>query len=208
MKIGLTGGTGFIGRYLINRLCGDGHTLRCWHRPASDTSGFNLSDEQLEWIPGRLADASTATRLVEGCDAVVHSALDRPGSGFRGAEGDLATFVETNVLGTIRLIESAKAAGVSRFIFISTCAVHEEILDDRPLDETHPLWPRTHYGAHKAAIEKFVNSYGLGEGYDICALRPSGVYGVTRPPRNSKWFPLIDAVVRGEDVDCQKGGKE
>ncbi|MBT6155355.1 MAG: NAD-dependent epimerase/dehydratase family protein, partial [Planctomycetaceae bacterium] len=72
----------------------------------------------------------------------------------------------------------------------------------------HPLWATSHYGAHKAAIEKFVHSYGLGQGYPICALRPTGVYGVMRPAEQSKWFDLVRAVVRGEDVTCQRGGKE
>ena len=62
-----------------------------------------------------------------------------------------------------------------------------KILDDRPLDEAHPLWPLSHYGAHKAAIEAFVVSYGLGNGYEICALRPTGVYGLAHPPVTSKW---------------------
>ena len=70
------------------------------------------------------------------------------------------------------------------------------------------LWARSHYGAHKAAIEKFVHSYGLGMGYPICALRPTGVYGVMRPVEQSKWFDLVRAIVRGDDVDCQRGGKE
>jgi nucleoside-diphosphate-sugar epimerase len=112
------------------------------------------------------------------------------------------------VVGTLELIEAARSAGVGRFIFISTCAVHEKILDDRPLDETHPLWPMSHYGAYKAAIEKFVHSYGLGQGYPICALRPTGVYGVARPIENSKWYNLVSAVVRGETVQCSRGGKE
>ena len=76
----------------------------------------------------------------------------------------MPAFAQKNVCGTLQLIDAARAAGVRRFVFISTCAVHERILDDRPLDETHPLWPASHYGAHKAAIEKFVHSYGLGEG--------------------------------------------
>ena len=54
--------------------------------------------------------------------------------------------------------QPARDAGVSRCVFISTCAVHEVILDDRPLDETHPLWPTSHYGAHKAALEKIINN--------------------------------------------------
>jgi nucleoside-diphosphate-sugar epimerase len=128
--------------------------------------------------------------------------------GFRGAEGDPIEFVQKNVVGTLELIEAARRTNVGRFIFISTCAVHEKILDDRALDEAHPLWATNHYGAHKAAIEKFVHSYGLGEGYPICALRPTGVYGVARPIQNSKWFDLVSSVVRGEKVECSRGGKE
>jgi len=128
--------------------------------------------------------------------------------GFRGAEGDVVDFVERNVLGTLRLIEEARRAGVGRFVFISTCAVHERILDDRPLDENHPTRATSHYGAHKAAIEQFVHSYGLGTGYPICALRPTGVYGLAHRPQDSKWFDLVKAVVKGEAVTCQRGGKE
>jgi len=146
--------------------------------------------------------------LVDGVDAVVHAALYRPGAGFRGAEGDLAEFVERNVLGSIRLMEATRAADVGRFVFISTCAVHEVILDDRKLDEAHPLWPLSHYGAHKAAIEKFVHSYGLAEGFDICALRPTGIYGVARSVSSSKWYDLVHAVKRGEAVSDPSGGKE
>lgn len=207
MKVALTGATGFIGRYIANHLADDGHALRCWHRPFSNRDGFdNISD--LQWVEGDLGDRESAIALVEGCDAVVHAALYRPGAGFRGAEGDLVEFVQKNVVGTLELIEAARQANAGRFVFISTCAVHEKILDDRPLDEAHPLWATSHYGAHKAAIEKFVHSYGLGQGYPICALRPTGVYGVARPIQNSKWYDLVAAVVRGETVQCRQGGKE
>ena len=208
MHIGITGATGFLGRYLVAHLAGRGHHCRCWYRPASDRGGFAVSEGALTWMPGALGDAAAARALVEGCDAVVHAALDRPGAGFRGAEGDVAAFVERNVVGTLRLIAAARAAGVGRFVFISTCAVHEVILDDRPLDEAHPLWPTSHYGAHKAAIEAFVHSYGLGDGYPICALRPTGIYGLAHPPGQSKWFDLVAAVARGEDVEGRGGGKE
>jgi nucleoside-diphosphate-sugar epimerase len=207
MKIAVTGGTGFIGHYLLRRLAAAGHELRAWYRPASDRTG--LKDvASIEWSPGELNDQTATAALVAGCQAVVHAALYRPGAGFRGAEGDILEFAERNVLGTLRLIEAARQAGASRFVFISTCAVHEQILSDRPLDENHPTRPTSHYGAHKAALEQFVHSYGLGSGYPICALRPTGVYGLAQPPADSQWFDLVKAVVAGQAVACRRGGKE
>ncbi len=207
MRIALTGATGFIGRYIAAHLAAEDHRLLCWYRRDSDRSGFEMLAESLQWVEGDLSDQVSCRELVHGCDAVVHAALYHPGGGFRGG-GDPIEFIETNVVGTVRLIEAARKSGVGRFVFLSTCAVYEKILEDRPLDETHPLWPASHYGAHKAAIEKFVHSYGQGEGYPICALRPTGVYGVAHPIGSSKWFPLVQAVARGETVTCRGGGKE
>ena len=207
MKVALTGATGFIGRYIADRVASQGHSLRCWHRASSDRHGFGHIAE-LEWVDGELGDTDSVKVLVEGCDAVVHAALFRPGIGFGGAEGDVVEFVERNVVGTLKLIEAARSSGAGRFVTFSTCAVHDKILDDRPLDEAHPLWAKSHYGAHKAAIEKFVHSYGLGQGYPICAVRPTGVYGVSHPVEQSKWYDLVCAVVRGDKVECSRGGKE
>jgi len=206
MQIAVTGGPGFIGHYILRQLASAGHSLRCWYRPTSNRSG--LEDVAIDWLPGELNDEGAAKSLVAGCDAVMHAALYRPGMGFRGAEGDVIEFVERNVVGTLQLIEMARKAGANRFVFFSTCAVNERILDDRPLDESHPTRATSHYGAHKAAIEQFVHSYGLGTGYAICALRPTGVYGLAHRPPDSKWFDLVKAVVKGEAVTCQRGGKE
>ncbi len=186
MKIAITGATGFVGRYLVRELAGQGQELPCWYGTASDRSGLEDVASQIEWRPGRLGDGSASRELVRGCGAVVHAALHHPGGGFRGGEGDIIPFVQANVVGTLQLIEAALRADVGRFVFISTCAVHEKIRDDRPLDETHPNWPTSHYGAHKGAIEKFVHSYGLGMGYAICALRPrASMDWLIRPTRAS-----------------------
>jgi nucleoside-diphosphate-sugar epimerase len=206
MKIAVTGGTGFIGHYILRWLAGAGHSLRAWRRPDSDRSG--LEDVAIEWLPGELNDEDASRSLVAGCDAVVHAALFRPGTGFRGAEGDVIEFVERNVVGSLRLIEAARRAEVKRFVFLSTCAVHEQVLEDRQLDENHPTRATSHYGAHKAAIEQFVHSYGLGAGFPICALRPTGVYGLAHRPQDSKWFDLARVVAQGQAVTCQRGGKE
>jgi len=208
MKIALTGATGFIGHYIARHLVGLRHTLRCWFRPASNRDGFESIAQAIDWVEGDLDNPASCHTLVAGCDAVVHAALYHPGGGFQGGEGNVTDFLQKNIVGTVELIEAARQAKANRFVFISTCAVHDKFLDDRPLDETHPLWPRSHYGAHKAAVEAFVHSYGLGHGYPICALRPTGVYGVARPAQESKWYDLISAVVRGEKVTCRRGGKE
>ena len=205
-KTALTGATGFIGRHIAEDLTAD-RTVRCWHRRQSDRGGFTRPDK-IEWVEGGLNDPDATAALLGGCDAVIHAALYHPAGGFRGGEGDLVEFAEANVLGTLRLLRAAHEAGVRRFVYVSTCAVHEEILDDRPLDETHPLWPKTHYGAHKAALEAFVHSFGLGHDMPVCAVRPSGVYGLNRPAGRSKWYDLVKSVAAGGRVEVSGGGKE
>ena len=204
MKVAVTGGTGFLGRYIVNHLLEGGHACRCWYRPSSDRGGFVSSGGGIEWIEGRLGDGKSGEALVSGVDAVVHSALAWGGSAGRG----LIDFAQTNLMGSLQLMQAARDAKAGRFVFIATCAVHEKILDDRPLDEAHPLWPTGHYGAHKAAIEKFVHSFGLGEGWAICSLRPTGIYGPKRPLEASRWYEMVQGVVRGEAVDSVRGGKE
>ncbi|MFO0912810.1 MAG: NAD(P)-dependent oxidoreductase [Pirellulales bacterium] len=208
MLIGVTGATGFLGRYIVRRLVADGHSCRCWYREQSDRSGFEGIDQHITWSVGRLGDPALCYQFAEGCDAIVHAALSRPGRGFRDQEGQLTNFVRENVLGSIELFEESRAAGVQRIIVISTCAVHEKILDDRPLDEAHPVWPLTHYGASKAALEAFVCSYGRGHGYNMCAVRPCGIYGLAHPAEDSKWYALIRDIVAGRPVDVRGGGKE
>jgi len=208
MRIGVTGATGFLGRYLVRHLVEQGHQCRCWFRPSSDRTGLIDNPADVEWCPGELGDLRGCQDLIDGCDAVVHAGLHRQGSTFRGAEDDPVAYVEKNVMGSLQLIEASRRAGVSRFVFVSTCAVHEKILDDRTLDEAHPLWPTTLYGAYKAAVEKFVHSFGFGDGFPICALRPTGIYGIARPLQHSKWYPLIRSIVNNEPVHCDRGGKE
>jgi nucleoside-diphosphate-sugar epimerase len=209
MRVAVTGATGFLGHYIVNHLLRQGHDCRCWYRPHSDCEGFDEEARgELDWVSGELGDRRATESLVEGADAVVHAGLAHERTGFRGSEGDVLEFADKNLLGTLRLIQAARRADARRFVFISSCAVHEVILDDRPLDEAHPLWPLSHYGACKAAVEKFVHSFGLGEGYEICSLRPTGIYGLARPVEQSKWYDLVHSVAAGKPIDSDRGGKE
>jgi nucleoside-diphosphate-sugar epimerase len=210
MRIAVTGATGFLGRYLVRHLAGAGHRLRCWYRPSSDRSGFEDIGAAIEWLPGALGDEDAVRALVRDADAVVHAAVqwEGPRNRGRGSHGDPNVFLGVNLTGSLQLFQAAFEASVSRFVFISTCAVHEVILDDRPLDEAHPLWPTSHYGAHKAALEAFVHSFGLGQGWPICALRPTGIYGLAHPPGQSRYYDLVGQVLRGQRIESARGGKE
>ena len=205
MIIAITGATVFLGRHIANHFLHQGHHCRCWCRPTSDRSGFFEDGKNIEWICGQLNDDSS--QLIRGADAVVHSALAHR-TGHKDRRQDIINFIETNMMGTIRLIEQAKQFSTKRFVFISTCAVHEYILDDRSLDEAHPLWPGNHYGAYKAAVEKFIHSYGRPKGWPICALRPTGIYGPTHPISKSRWYDLISDIVAGKNLSSAAGGKE
>jgi nucleoside-diphosphate-sugar epimerase len=210
MRIAVTGATGFLGRYLVRRLAEAGHRLRCWYRPGSDRTGLEPLAAQIEWLPGVLGDEAAVAELIRGADALVHAAVQWEGPRTRGraSHGAPSVFFGVNLTGSLQLFQAASEAGLSRCVFISTCAVHEVILDDRQLDETHPLWPTSHYGAHKAALEAFVHSFGLGQGWPICALRPTGIYGLAHPASASRWYDLVGQVLRGEPVNSARGGKE
>jgi nucleoside-diphosphate-sugar epimerase len=210
MRVAITGATGFLGRYLVRRLAEAGHSLRCWYRPGSDRGGFGKAAEAVEWVPGQFGEAPATRELIQGANAVVHAAVqwEGPRNRGRGSHGEPSVFLADNLTGSLQLFQAAFDAGVPRFVFLSTCAVHEVILDDRPLDEAHPLWPTSFYGAHKAALEKFIHGFGLGQGWPICALRPTGIYGLAHPPSSSRWFDLAGRVLRGERIESARGGKE
>jgi nucleoside-diphosphate-sugar epimerase len=210
MRIAITGATGFLGRYLVRHLAQGGHELRCWYRQGSDRSSFGPEAAAIQWQEGQLGDTAAVHELVRGVDALVHGAVQwqGPRTRGRGSHGTADVFYGVNLTGSLQLFRAALDAGVGRCVFVSTCAVHEVILDDRPLDETHPLWPTSPYGAHKAALEAFVHSYGQGQGWPICALRPTGIYGLAHPPSASRWFDLVGQVLRGERIESAKGGKE
>jgi len=210
MLIAITGATGFLGRYVVRQLAGAGHRLRCWFRSQSNRDDFQDVADSVEWLPGRLGDDVAARQLVKGMDALVHAAVQWEGPRNRGhgSHGDEGVFFGANLTGSLQLFQAAVDASVSRCVHISSCAVHDVILGDRPLDETHPLLPKSHYGAHKAALEAYVHSFGLGQGWPICALRPTGIYGLAHPPESSRWYDIVLQVLRGAPFASSKGGKE
>lgn len=202
----ITGATGYVGRFVTAELQRRGMTVRALARPGSDRSGFA---EAPEWVEGDLRAQAALARLVDGADAVVHLAYEHVPGRYRGGEGeDLPAWLEANLNGSLRLLLAARAAGVQRFIFLSSRAVFSRTEPGRELDETHPVSPDTHYGAYKAAVEAFLRSFAHSSAMQTCAVRATGVYGITWPPQRSKWWGLVQAVLKDEPILSSGGGTE
>lgn len=203
-RIALTGATGYVGRFVVAELQRQGVTVCALSRSGSDRGGFTAP---LEWVEGDLRSDDALRHLVTGVDAVVHLAYEHVPGRYRGGEGDdLAAWLDANVNGSLRLLLAAQAAGVERFIFLSSRAVFSHTEPGRALDESHPTSPDTHYGAYKAAVEAFLQSFKHVYGMKTCAVRATGVYGLTWPVSRSKWWSLVRAVVRDEPITSSGGG--
>ena len=199
MKVALTGASGFIGSYAARALRARGHAVRALVRERSRRD--HIEGVVAEWVVGEQHDPRAHRELVDGVDAVIHNSVDW------GVRDDAAANFERNVLGSLRLLEATRAAGVRQFLFVSSVAAYHEILQDRPLDENHPTWPSGLYGAYKAAVEPHLKAYHHGFGMNTSAWRPAAVYGVDPNLGRSQWYDLIDKVRRGEPVSTAAGGK-
>jgi uncharacterized protein YbjT (DUF2867 family) len=160
--LAITGGTGFVGATLVRHAVMRGHRVRALTRRPQGSSA------KIQWIDGALDRPDSLARLAEGADAVIHVA------GAINAR-DRAGFEECNVVGTLNMVEAAKAAGVKRFIHVSSLAAREPELSD--------------YGWSKARSEQVVGASGL----DWTVVRPPAVYG----PGDRETLELFRMAKRG-----------
>ena len=205
MIVAVTGATGYAGQYIVKHLVEAGAHVRAWRRRSPDLGGL---PGDVEWIDGELGSPAAAAALVKGASALVHAALHHAPGRYRGGEGsDLAGFIEKNVGGSLALLAAARAAGVERAIALSTRAVFGAPEVAEPIADAEPPRPDTHYGAAKAALEAFVRSFGLADGWPVATLRPTGIYGVVSPVERSKWFDIVADALKGRAVAVRAGSE-
>lgn len=186
MTILVTGATGFIGRRLIERLVADGERVRAVHR-----QGAGLQHPLVEWrrVEG-LDDAEELDRLVSGIDTIIHLAGLAHQIGKAG-EGRAQEFHHINAVITGKLALASVAAGVRRFVFLSSIAVMGTS-SDAPLDASMPVNPQTDYGRSKLEGEAALVRALQGTATDWCILRPPVVYGPSNPGNMQRLLRLID----------------
>lgn len=193
MLIALTGASGFLGRYTAAALRRKGYRVRALAQLSEQRSQDDPKVD--EWQVGDQYDPQVQSKLLAGTDAVIQVAIDWAALN----QGPIANF-ERNVLGSLRLLEAARQAGVRQFVFVSSMDVYHEILPDRPLDETHPTWPASIYGAYKAAVELHLKAYHVTYAMNTSAWRPATMYGLNPKLQKSLWFDLVKTVREGGDV--------
>ena len=136
LKVLVTGGAGFIGSYLVDRLVKDGYEIRVIDDLSTgrlDNIQNHLSAGKVDFIRGDIRDVSLVRKTVDGVDVVVHLAAVTSVP-FSVENPDL-TF-DVNLLGTLNLIRACAQEGVGRFVFVSSCAVCGEP-EFLPVKEEH-----------------------------------------------------------------------
>jgi nucleoside-diphosphate-sugar epimerase len=180
----ITGGTGFIGSHLVERLLSRGYKVRCLIRNPSKP-GY-LKNLPVDLFIGDLFSSGVLERAIAGVDYVYHVAGV---VGSRNKEG----FYRQNRDGTRNIVESASRANphLKKFIFVSSGAAVGPATTEKGVDESTPYHPITTYGKSKMEAELEVLKYK--DSLPITIVRPTAVYG----PRDPATFDYFNTMNRG-----------
>ncbi|HKD42364.1 MAG TPA: NAD-dependent epimerase/dehydratase family protein [Myxococcaceae bacterium] len=189
MKILVTGGAGFIGSHVCDEFIAKGHSVEALDN-LSTGSRKNLSAVvPLAVLDIRSPEAASYI-VAHRPDVVCHLAAQMD---VRKSVDDPCFDAESNILGTLNLLEAARRAGVKKFIFSSTGGAIYGEQDVFPAPETHATRPVSPYGVSKAAGELYLGYYRAQYGLDFVALRYANVYGPRQNPHGEAGVVAIFA---------------
>ena len=184
MKTLVTGGGGFLGRYVIEQLLARGVHVRSFARgPYPELAALGV-----ECLRGDLRDRQQVTAACQGCDVIHHVAA------VAGIWGSWNHYYGINTLGTKNLIECAQACGVEKLVYTSSPSVTFTGADQQGVDESVPYASKwlCHYPKSKALAEQAVLQAHGRRGLATCALRPHLIWG----PGDQHLIPRLIARAR------------
>jgi UDP-glucose 4-epimerase len=171
MKALVLGGTGFIGSHVVDRLLAAGHQVRVFSR---SPERFR---QPLPEVDYRLADFDNIPALVEaltGIEVIFHLlSTTVPSTSNRDPVFD----IESNLSGTVRLLQAIRESGVGRLVYLSSGGTVYGVPETVPIPENHPLRPICSYGIVKVAVENYLHMFQQLHGLDYIVMRPSNPYG-------------------------------
>jgi UDP-glucose 4-epimerase len=168
------GGAGFIGSHLAEALLQAGHRVRIFDRPHLDRLPAFLQRPEFEVFTGDFLNPRTLSPALEGSEIVFHLiSTTLP----KNSNDNPMYDVESNVMGTLRLLELCRQQGVRKVVFASSGGTVYGVPRSVPIDESHPTDPICSYGIHKLAIEKYLQLNHRIHGLDYCVVRPANLYG-------------------------------
>jgi dTDP-glucose 4,6-dehydratase len=177
----VTGAGGFIGSHLTERLVNLGANVRALvHYNSANSRGWldhSSVGDDIEVIAGDIRDAECMRGLVKGADVVYHlAALIAIPYSYRAPQ----SYVQTNIEGTLNVLQGSRDAGVGLVVHTSTSEVYGTARRV-PIDEDHPLQGQSPYSASKIGADKLAEAYHLSFGMPVAVMRPFNTYG----PRQS-----------------------
>jgi NAD dependent epimerase/dehydratase len=200
-RVLVTGAGGFIGSHLVEALVTAGANVRAYVHYNSRNDWGNLEHvppdvrDQIEVVAGDVQDSFSVRVAVSGRQTVFHLAAL---IGIPYSYVAPATYVATNIVGTLNVLEAARAEGVERIVHTSTSETYGTARYT-PIDEAHPLQGQSPYSASKIGADKLAESYNLSFGLPVTILRPFNTYG----PRQSlrAVIPtIVGQALESEDV--------
>jgi UDP-glucose 4-epimerase len=171
MKALVYGGNGFIGSHLVDSLINDGHRVRVLDRyPEKHRAPL----PNVEYYRATFGDTAIIAEALKDVDIVYHIASTTVPS---TSNEDPISDIESNLVGTVRLLNLMVKTGIKRLVFLSSGGTVYGNTDVTAISEEHPLKPICSYGVVKLAIENYLNMYKELYGLLPIILRPSNAYG-------------------------------
>jgi len=207
MRVLVTGGAGFIPSNLIRYLLAETeHEVVSLDALTYAGSLENLTEvlshPRLSFVHGDICDAGLVAEIVGGVDVIVNAAAESHVE--KSIERGASEFVTTNVEGTQILLDAIRERPVERFVLISSSEVYGTA-ERAPMDERHPLEPRSPYAATKAGADRLAYSYWVTYGLPIAIVRPFNNYGPRQHPE--KVVPrFITQALRDEPLTVHGDG--